>query len=100
MNPFNSSYKFSRRPHFRSELLPSPKDYYPQYFSHLDIDEEWNMVCCPFHEDHNPSLSLNMEEGNFVCFGCDTTGGDIVAFDMLYHDRCFIESCKALEVWL
>lgn len=26
------------------------------------------MACCPFHEDHHPSLKLN--EDNFFCFGC------------------------------
>ena len=33
------------------------------------------MVCCPFHDDHNPSLKLN--EDYFYCFGCGA-GGDVV----------------------
>ena len=33
------------------------------------------MVCCPFHDDHKPSLKLN--EDYFYCFGCGA-GGDVV----------------------
>ena len=30
------------------------------------------MVCCPFHEDHHPSMKLN--ERYFYCFGCGAHG--------------------------
>ena len=33
------------------------------------------MACCPFHDDHTPSLKLN--EDYFYCFGCGA-GGDVV----------------------
>ncbi|MBR2578991.1 MAG: hypothetical protein IKE41_02495, partial [Clostridia bacterium] len=33
-----------------------------------------NMVCCPFHNDKNPSLKLN--DTYFYCFGC----GDVIDF--------------------
>lgn len=33
-------------------------------------------VRCPFHEDSNPSLSLNVQEGIYFCHGCGA-GGDI-----------------------
>ena len=29
---------------------------------------------CPFHDDTNPSLSVNFETGRFNCFGCDEKG--------------------------
>jgi len=29
---------------------------------------------CPFHEDTNPSLSINGATGQFKCFGCDAQG--------------------------
>ena len=37
------------------------------------------MVCCPFHDDKNPSMKLNKEY--FYCFGCGATGDviDLVA---------------------
>lgn len=35
------------------------------------------MTCCPFHEDHHPSMKLN--EDYFFCFGCHATG-DVIDF--------------------
>ena len=35
------------------------------------------MACCPFHEDHHPSLKLN--EDYFFCFGCGAHG-DVIDF--------------------
>ncbi len=34
---------------------------------------------CPFHNDKNPSLSVNIESGLFRCFACDVKG-DIFTF--------------------
>lgn len=36
-----------------------------------------DMACCPFHEDHHPSLKLN--EDYFFCFGCGAHG-DVIDF--------------------
>jgi len=36
---------------------------------------------CPFHNDSNPSLSLNDEKGLFNCFGCSAQGNII---DFIY----------------
>ena len=35
------------------------------------------MVCCPFHDDRNPSMKLN--EDYFYCFGCGAKG-DVIEF--------------------
>jgi DNA primase len=32
------------------------------------------MGLCPFHEDHNPSLSVDREKGLYNCFGCGESG--------------------------
>jgi hypothetical protein len=37
------------------------------------------MMICPFHNDTDPSLSLNDTKNVFFCFGCNATG-DIVEF--------------------
>lgn len=37
------------------------------------------MALCPFHDDHNPSLSVNLENGLYHCFTCDA-GGDVFDF--------------------
>lgn len=31
-------------------------------------------IVCPFHEDVNASLKINIDEGSFYCFGCGATG--------------------------
>lgn len=33
------------------------------------------MQPCPFHDDKNPSLSVDFEKGVFHCFGCNKSGG-------------------------
>ena len=47
-----------------------------------------NMACCPFHNDHTPSMKLN--EDYFYCFGCGATGDviDLVAklFNLSNHE--------------
>lgn len=32
------------------------------------------MIVCPFHGDNNPSMSINLIEGKFYCFGCNAVG--------------------------
>ncbi len=34
------------------------------------------MMCCPFHEDRNPSMKVDQ---NFICFGCQEKG-DVIWF--------------------
>ena len=38
---------------------------------------------CPFHNDKNPSLSLDNEKGVFNCFGCGAKGNIITFHSML-----------------
>ena len=53
------------------------RNYMPFYFKYLpDIKNVGKnyMAVCPFHDDHNPSLSVNDQTGLFNCFGCDAKG--------------------------
>ena len=34
----------------------------------------WATAICPFHNDNNPSFSINCSSGNWKCFGCKKTG--------------------------
>jgi len=45
---------------------------------------EW-MALCPFHDDHNPSLSINTEKGVWYCHGCGKGG-------TLYKKRRIVET--------
>ena len=53
------------------------------------------MVCCPFHDDHNPSLKLN--EDYFYCFGCGA-GGDVVELTRQLFDLRPYEAASKLAV--
>ena len=48
---------------------------------------------CPFHDDHNPSLSLNLEKGFYNCFSCGNRG-DIFKF---YQDFKKVDFKTALK---
>lgn len=43
------------------------------------------MVCCPFHDDHHPSLKLN--ERYFYCFGCGEHGSVVDFASKLFNLR-------------
>jgi DNA primase len=58
-----------------------------------------HMGICPFHMDSNPSLSIDINEGLWYCFGCNK-GGDIFNFIMEHEDLNFIESVKYLANYL
>lgn len=50
------------------------------------------MVCCPFHDDHTPSMKLN--EDYFYCFGCGA-GGDVVSLiARLFDLRPYVAASK------
>lgn len=40
-------------------------------------------VICPFHNDNSPSLSINIDNGLFYCFGCGIGGNHIKFAKML-----------------
>jgi putative DNA primase/helicase len=46
------------------------------------------LALCPFHDDSNPSLSVNVKTGLFNCFGCDAKG-DVFAFYQRRHGADF-----------
>ncbi|KAB2836209.1 MAG: AAA family ATPase [Candidatus Brocadia sp.] len=50
---------------------------------------------CPFHDDHNPSLSVNIETGLFRCFSCDAKG-DIFTFYQRLKDVDFQTALKEM----
>lgn len=62
-----------------------------QYIS-LDLN---NKALCPFHEDKNPSFSVNPEGQYFHCFGCGR-GGDVFKFLELMEKKTFMEALSEL----
>ena len=52
-------------------------------------------VICPFHEDEDPSLSINVEKNLWQCFGCGT-GGDAIKLVQKIEGIGFVEAVGIL----
>ena len=52
-----------------------------------------DMICCPFHDDHHPSMKLNRDY--FYCFGCGATG-DVIDFVARLFSLSSYEAAKKL----
>jgi DNA primase len=77
--------------------FPLPFTYYQQQFSDLKLrDKAWVSVKCCFHEDRQPSLRLNLNNGSFRCFGCGARGGSIIAFHCQRYRLTFVQTILAL----
>jgi DNA primase len=48
---------------------------------------------CPFHNDHSPSMRINVERNSFICF-VDHTGGDPISFVQKYEHITPLEALK------
>lgn len=55
-----------------------------------------NKICCPFHDDSNPSLSFKVEENYYNCFGCEAGGGPVDLLKRLKNVSA-IEAVNILE---
>jgi hypothetical protein len=81
--------------------LPSPINYYRTHFSSIPVklDREWINVLCCFHDDKDPSLSINLISGGFYCFGCGAKGGDVIAFHMQRYGVPFTVAVTFFGAW-
>lgn len=82
------------------QRLPSPAEYYRRHLpGRLDLDGSsrggWVRALCPFHDDHHPSLSINLDTGCWHCFACGV-GGDLIAFHMRLTGRGFWDTVREL----
>lgn len=51
-----------------------------------------NYVCnCPFHDDHDPSLTISQDKQIFKCFACGA-GGNVFNFVSRFENISFVES--------
>ena len=53
-----------------------------------------NKIICPFHNDSDPSLSFNIEENYFHCFGCGAGGGPVNLIQMTKN----VEPLEAVKI--
>lgn len=63
--------------------------------SYLNVTKKGRnfVAVCPFHDDTNPSLSINPEKQIFKCFVCGT-GGTAISFVQKYERINFIDAVK------
>ena len=50
---------------------------------------------CPFHNDNNPSMSVNINKQIFKCFSCNT-GGDVLSFLTEYKHISLVDAIAEL----
>ena len=63
--------------------------------SYLNVTKKGKnyVAVCPFHDDTNPSLTINPEKQIFKCFVCGT-GGTAISFVQKYEHISFVEAVK------
>ncbi|HKP34443.1 MAG TPA: DNA primase [Sphingomicrobium sp.] len=55
---------------------------------------EWK-ACCPFHNEHTPSFTVNDDKGFYHCFGCGAHG-DAIRFLTDHRGMPFMDAVKEL----
>lgn len=59
------------------------------------------MICCPFHADADPSLSISYERKSWYCFGCGKSGDTLqflVELDRVNGNDTCTRATKANEI--
>ncbi len=84
---------------FKRERLPRPAGYYQEQGLKLTGTGTWKLALCPFHDDTNPSLGVNIDSGGFLCHACGARGGNVLDFHKLRHGLGFVDAAKALGAW-
>lgn len=55
--------------------------------------------CCPFHDEDNPSFSINIETGNYICFsGKCNVKGDIYSFISKMTNTSYSDAKRKLDI--
>ncbi|WP_036436065.1 DNA primase [Mycoplasmopsis felifaucium] len=79
------------------ELIVSKNDIVEVIGSFLQLIRKGHnyTAVCPFHDDTNPSLSIDTRKQIFKCFVCNT-GGNALRFVMLFNKWSLIKSLQYL----
>lgn len=93
--------KLSRKPLQIDEIkLPDiTVSYYQNEFKISKLTDNIN-VKCPFHNDKNPSLSINLQNGAFKCHSpaCGVYGTNIIGYHSKRYNLSFIDTVRHLGV--
>ena len=58
----------------------------------------WRSAGCPFHDDHNPSLRVNVETGAYRWMACGAKGSDVFAFHHARPNHARVKTMQQCEV--
>ena len=84
---------------FYREGLPAPGRYFEDTGLRLIGRGAWRSALCCFHDDHSPSLRVNVETGAYRCMACGEKGGDVLAFHRARHGLSFVQAARDLGAW-
>ena len=74
------------------------KTFYVNEFDKTEVENltphELRVKCC-FHDDHKPSLSINIEKGFYYCHGCKAKG-NVFSYIMNRYGKSYSETCFIL----
>ena len=62
-----------------------------------DVTSTSFSIICPFHDDVNPSMRIDLIEGSFFCFGCNCTGDALDFVKKANPKLSDLQSCILLE---
>lgn len=57
-------------------------------------------IVCPFHEDVNPSMIVNLEDGSWFCFGCNLAGDAIKFVKLMEAQHNGLNDLQAYRKYL
>lgn len=81
------------------DRLPNPANYYARHLEKLTKPNAtgWAQARCPFHDDHDASLSVHVagDRGHWRCFA-SCGGGDLVGFHMRLTRTDFMVAVRDL----
>jgi len=86
----------------RRELMVDLTTFFKGHVRGLKVKENgyaWGH--CPFHNDHNPSFSVNLRTGRYQCMSssCGVAGRGLVSFVACRYGLSVQEAREYLEAW-
>jgi hypothetical protein len=81
---------------FNRDKLPAAADYLVGEGIDFKNRGREALFVCPFHDDHKPSMYMELETGKYHCKSCDEKGGDIISFHMARTGMTFVYAATYL----
>lgn len=68
-----------------------------KYYGLIDSYESTQKIVCPFHNDVNPSMIVDLVKGRFFCFGCNASGDALRFVKKMNPKLNDLQACKKLQ---